>query len=391
MRITLLGAAGIQAQGVIRDLSTSPEVTEVVLCDLEKTKDVLEFRAKEWGENKARIQFVDATNPESLRTAVRGSKVTVNTIGHDFNLRVMDACYAEGNHYLDTGGMFHACRKQMLRDEQWREKGLTCILGMGSAPGITNVMAGYCANRLDTVEYIHLRDGIVNYAKSEFPLVLPYAAQSLLQEFNDSAYVFENGDWKEVPPRYGEEEIDFPQPVGKMKVSATIHSEVATVPVSFKSKGIKDMTFKLGLPPEFEQKLRFLAGIGFGLTKPIKVKNVEVSPRDYFIALAETFPKPTEKPADFKCLRVDAKGVKDGVATEISIEMMCYPYEPWNMKTGPYSVGVPLGITARMIGNGVITKKGCVGAEIGIPPEEFFQYCGKRDLHTKVMYKYPVA
>lgn len=391
MKITLLGGAGIQAQGVLRDLATSPEVTEVVLCDLEKTKEALELRAKEWGENKAKVQFVDAANPDSLRTAVKGSKVTINTIGHDFNLRVMDACYAEGSHYLDTGGLFHVARKQMLRDEQWREKGLICILGMGSAPGITNVMAGYCANRLDTVEYIHLRDGIVNYAKSEFPLVLPYAAQSLLQEFNDSAYVFENGDWKEVPPRYGEEEIDFPHPVGKMKVSATIHSEVATVPLSFKSKGIKDMTFKLGLPPEFEQKLRFLAGIGFGLTKPIKVKNVEVSPRDYFIALAETFPKLTGKPNDFKCLRVDAKGVKDGVVTEISIEMICYPYEPWNMKTGPYSVGVPCGITARMIGSGIVTKRGCVGAEIGIPPEEFFKYCGKRELHTKVIYKYPVA
>jgi len=386
MKITVLGAAGIQAQGTIRDLCTSPEVTEVVLADLEKTKEILEFRAKAWGENKARVQFTDATSPDSLRAAVRGSVATVNTIGHDFNLRVMDACLAEGSHYLDMGGLFHVCRKQMKHHEAWKAKGLTCVLGMGSAPGIVSVMAGYCAARLDTVEYIHLRDGIANHAKSDFPITIPYAAQTLLQEFKDPAYIFENGDWKEVQPfTEGGEVIDFPQPVGTMTVYPTIHSEVATVPLSFKSKGIKHMSFKLGLPPDFEQKMRFLTGIGFANTEPLKIKGALISPREYFVTLAETFPKPKPgKLADYKCLRVDAKGTKDGEVVEIRTEMMCYPYEPWNMKTGPFSVGVPCGITARLLGAGLIKERGCVAPELCVPPEIFFEYCARRDMHTKV-------
>lgn len=391
MRITILGAAGIQAQGVIRDLCTSPEVTEVVLADLEKLKDVLVFRAKEWGENKAKVQLVDARDPESLKTAIRGSRVTANCIGHDFNLRVMDACLAEGSHYLDTGGLFHVARMQMLRNAEWKTKGLSAILGMGSAPGIVSVMAGYCAARLDTIEYIYLRDGIANYTKSDFPLVIPYAAQTLLQEFTDTAYVFENGEWKEVAPFTLGEIIDFPQPVGTMTVYPTIHSEVATVPVSFKSKGIRHMSFKLGLPADFEQKMRFLSGIGFGSIKPLKVKGTEIAPRDYFAALAETFPKPTGKPADYKCLRVDAKGTKDGEEVELRTEMMCSPYESWNMKTGPFSVGVPVGITARLLGLGAITELGCVAPEIAVPPETFFEYCAKRNMHTRVTITKPIA
>lgn len=391
MRITVMGAAGVQAQGVIRDLCSSPEVKEVVLADLEKLKDVLAFRAKEWGEGKAKVQFTDATNPESLKAAVRGSKVTTNCIGHDFNLRVMDACIAEGSHYLDMGGLFHVARKQMLRDAEWKAKGLTCILGMGSAPGIVSVMAGYCAARLDKIEYIYLRDGIANYAKSDFPITIPYAAQTLLQEFTDPAYIFENGDWKEVQPFTLGEVIDFPQPVGTMTVYPTIHSEVATVPVAFKAKGIQHMNFKLGLPADFEQKMRFLSGIGFGSTKPLKVKGAEISPRDYFVALAETFPKPTGKPADYKCLRVDAKGTKGGEEIEIRTEMMCSPYEPWNMKTGPFTVGGPVGITARLLGAGIVTERGCIGPEIGVPPEKFFEYCAKRGLHTKVTITRPIA
>ena len=391
MKITVLGAAGIQSQGVIRDLCSSPEVTEVVLADLKRLTDGLALRQKEWGNGKAKVQPVDAANPESLKNAVRGSKVTTNCIGHDFNLRIMDACLVEGSHYLDMGGLFHVARKQMLRHDEWKAKGLTCILGMGSAPGITNVMAGYCAARLDTIEYIHLRDGIANYAKSDFPLTIPYAPQTLLQEFTDTAYIFENGDWKETQPFTQGEVVDFPQPVGTMTIYPTLHSEVATIPVSFKPKGIKHMSFKLGLPADFEQKMRFLAGIGFGSMKPLTVKGAEIAPRDYFVALSETFPKPTGKPADYKCLRVDAKGTKDGEDVEIRTEMMCSPYEPWNMKTGPFSVGVPVGITARMLGSNIIKERGCVAPEIAVPPEIFFSYCAKRHLHTKVTITKPIA
>jgi saccharopine dehydrogenase-like NADP-dependent oxidoreductase len=391
MRIAIVGAAGTQAQGVIRDLCTSPGVTEVVLVDLEKSKDVLASRQHAWGEGKASIRIADAADPTSLRAAIRGAKVTANCVGHDFNLRVMEACLAEGSHYLDTGGLFHVCRKQMQLDLQWKQAGLTAILGMGSAPGIVSVMAGYCGHYLDTVEYIYLRDGIANYAKSDFPITIPYAPQTLLQEFTDPAYIFENGEWQEVPPFSLGETIDFPQPVGTMTVYPTLHSEVATVPVSFKAKGIKHMSFKLGLPADFEQKMRFLAGIGFGATTPLCVKGAKIAPRDYFVALAETFPKPTGKPADYKCLRVDARGTKSGDDIEMRLEMMCSPCEAWNMKTGPYSVGVPVGITARMLGTGIITERGCVAPELGVPAETFFTFCGKRDMHTKVIIAKPLA
>jgi len=51
MKITVLGAAGKMAPGVIRDLAEAPEVNEIVLADLESTKQVLEQRASDWGNN----------------------------------------------------------------------------------------------------------------------------------------------------------------------------------------------------------------------------------------------------------------------------------------------------------------------------------------------------
>jgi saccharopine dehydrogenase-like NADP-dependent oxidoreductase len=388
MKITVLGAAGKMAPGVIRDLAEAPEVKEIVLVDLESTRTVLEQRANEWGNNKATTIFADITDSESLRAAIRGSNALANCTIYYFNLQVMEACLAEGVHYVDMGGLFHVARKQMPLSDQWRAKHLTAVLGMGSAPGIVNVMSRYAVDRLDTVDSIHIRDGIVNRAKSDTPLAIPYALRTLLDEFIMNPYIFENGDWREVRPFSGAEEIDFPPPVGTQTVCCTLHSEEATIPATFKSKGLKQMTFKLALPKAFDEKLRFLVALGLGSKEPVQVGDAAVSPRDFLVAVTDRLPKSAAKPADHKVLRVDVGGEKDGQLREIRVEMICNPHTPWNMGTGPHSVGVPVGVTCRMLGSGIITRRGALPAEACVPPEPFFKLLAERNLHTTVMFKH---
>jgi saccharopine dehydrogenase-like NADP-dependent oxidoreductase len=391
MKIAVLGAAGKMAPGVIRDLADSPEVNEIFMIDLEKTKTILEQRAKEWGKAKARIVFADLNDPDVVRKAIRGVSALANCTVYLFNLQVMGACLAEGVHYVDMGGLFHVCRKQMKLHENWKEKGLTAVLGMGSAPGIVNVMSRYAVDMLDTVECILIRDGIVNFTKTDTPLTIPYALGTLLDEFIMNPFVFEDGEWKEVSPFYGAEVIDFPPPVGPQTVYCTLHSEEATIPVTFKSKGLKHMSFKLALPEAFEKKLRFLVELGMGSKEMIDVKGISISPRDFIIALTDRLPRPTAKPDDHKVLRVDVAGNKAERKMEIRMEMICNPYEPWGMATGPHSVGVPVGITCRLLGSGEIKERGCVPAEVCVPPEPFFKKLAERNLCTTVMVRHAVV
>ena len=60
---------------------------------------------------------------------------------------------------MDMGGLFHVTRKQMPLSDQWKAQGLTAVLGMGSAPGIVNVMSRYAVDLLDSVESIHMNPG----------------------------------------------------------------------------------------------------------------------------------------------------------------------------------------------------------------------------------------
>jgi saccharopine dehydrogenase-like NADP-dependent oxidoreductase len=391
MKITVLGAAGKMATGTIRDLAESPEVTEMVLVDLKQYKHLVEGRAKNWGNNKASVVSADINDADNFRAAIRGSAALANCTTHHLNLKVMDACQAENVNYVDMGGLFHVAKKQLQLNSRWREKGLTAVLGMGSAPGIVNVMSRYAVDMLDRVESIYIRDGIVNLAKMDTPLAIPYALGTLLDEFMMNAFIFEDGDLKEVAPFYGGEVIDFPEPVGSQTVYCTIHSEEITIPTTFKSKGLKHMSFKLALPKAFEEKLRFLVDLGLGAKDSIEVNGSPVVPRDFLIALSQKLPKPTSKPNDHKVLRVDVSGEKNGQKREIRLEMICHPYDRWEMGTGIHSVGVPVGVTSRLLARGEITEKGALPAEACVPPKPFFKLLAERNLTASVMVKHDIT
>lgn len=385
MIVTVFGAAGKMARGAIRDLAEAPEVTKIVLADRGETRSFLEQRAAEWCGNKATVALVELEQTGECRRAIRGSAALINCTPYYFNLSIMDLCLAEGVHYVDMGGLFHVCRKQMAQDGAWKRKGLTAVLGMGSAPGIVNVMSRVAVDQLDRVESIRITDGIVNFAPSTGPLAVPYALSTIMDEFTMNPFVFDDGDWKEMRPFAGEEVIDFPPPVGTQTVYCMLHSEVATLPISFRDKGLRHVSFKLALPKAFQERLRFLVDLGFGSKEPLEVGGTAVTPRDMLIRLTDRLsPPPPSKPDDHKVLRVDVVGDQDGHRQEIRCEMICHPYEPWGMATGPHTVGAPCGVVARLLGSDAITERGALPAEACVPPGPFFRALSERGMHATV-------
>ena len=67
----------------------------------------------------------------------------------------MRAALASGTHYLDLGGLFHVTRQQLKLHAAFRRAGLLGLLGMGAAPGTTNLLARLSADELDGVREIH--------------------------------------------------------------------------------------------------------------------------------------------------------------------------------------------------------------------------------------------
>ena len=98
-------------------------------------------------------------------------------------------------------GAVHRPRRALPRQPQAvrarttrsRAAGVPALLGMGSTPGITNAMAGAMARGLDRVDEIHVRVGCLDRAAPRGPLPIPYALDTVLDEFALEPYVVEGG------------------------------------------------------------------------------------------------------------------------------------------------------------------------------------------------------
>ena len=136
--VAVLGAGGTIAPALVRDLAESDEVASLLLLDLDG--DRAEAVGAEHGEGKATARVL-AGGGQELRAAIAGRDVLVNAASYRVNLDAMRACLSAGCHYLDLGGLYRMTGRQLELDAEFRAAGLVAIVGIGSSPGTTNLMA----------------------------------------------------------------------------------------------------------------------------------------------------------------------------------------------------------------------------------------------------------
>ena len=180
MKIIVLGGAGKMGCIAVQDLAGDRRVDEVIIAD----RDLAQARtvAEIINSPKVSICQVDVTDHDALVGMLKGADACLNATVYYFNLQVMEACLEAGVPYTDMGGLFHTTRKQLELSERFAEAGLSAVLGMGSAPGMPNVQARYAADRLDTIEYIRIYDGIMPPPPDA--VYFPYAVPTIVDELS---------------------------------------------------------------------------------------------------------------------------------------------------------------------------------------------------------------
>jgi lysine 6-dehydrogenase len=367
MKIAVLGAAGAMAQVVVRDLLEFVPDVAVTAADR---------RPVEHPDPRVRFAEADVTDEAATARLLAGHDAVLNCVTYYFNVPVMRAALAARVPYADLGGLYHGSVKQFALHDDFRRAGVTALLGMGSTPGITNVMAGALASGLDAVESVHVRVGCVDRSASG-PLPVPYALDTVLDEFSLEPMVFEAGAARAVPPMSGAETIDFPEPVGRAEAIYTLHSEVAMFPRSF--PGLRDASFKVAFEPAFVAKVRFLVELGFASREKL---DGAASPRETLLAVAARQPQPSGAPNDADHLRVTLAGRGDGRAVRRQGDLTVTPHDRWGVAAGALDTGVPLSIAGQLLASHAIAEPGVLCPETSVPHELFFEMLERRGLRV---------
>jgi len=310
MKILIVGT-GAQGSVIATEMVKNPEVSEIRLSDINLEK--AERLAERLKSEKVRTHRVDANRIDDVMRAAREVNVIVNTTtwNDQFNLNIMEAALNVGAHYQDLASY---PPKQLALSDRWKEAELTALIDTGVSPGFTNVLAAQAADKLDRVEEIRIRlwGGVESKEPASF-----WSPETAWMDMVDEPIVYENGEYKKVPPFSGEEVYNFPDPVGPQTVFWHSHEEPETLP-RFIGKGVKYVDFKMG-GPDFPLA-KTIVKLGLMNDEPVDVKGVKVAPRDVFLALVPPTPSMEEVERMVKagmismeaCCAVDVKGQKEG-------------------------------------------------------------------------------
>jgi lysine 6-dehydrogenase len=365
--VAVVGAAGIIGPAIVAALAEHDAVERILVLDMNEagTHEV----AERHGGGKATGGRLDITDRERTGAALAGVDVLVNSAAYRVNLPAMEAALAAGAHYLDLGGLFHVTLEQLELDARFREAGLLAVLGMGSTPGKTNVMATRAVELLgDEVERIVVGAAGRDPDPPAGPLVAPYALETILDELSMPTPVVRDGEVVYVPPMSEAGTVEFGPPAGPAETIYTIHSEQATFPQSF---GAANVSFQLSLNPVFLDRIRFLAELGLAATEPVDVRGMRVTPRHVLLALMAQLPKASPSHHAFGIHRIEAHGREGGLAI---VECVTSAVDRLDFGGGVLSTACPPAVVADMICRGELAAHtGVLASERCVPYGPLFE------------------
>jgi len=250
--------------------------------------------------------------------------------------------------------------KQLELHDEFEKAGLIAVLGIGSAPGKTNLMALAAVRRLGgTARAVHVaaagRD-------PEAPpgLSLPYALRTLIDELTLPPVVIRDGRAGEVEPLSDGGVLDYGDPIGLAQTIYTLHSEPRTFPESF---GCSEASFRLSLSPALMERLREL---------------VDASPEEVEAAQASA------QPASPKTYSVHVADATAADGRFVRVACITRPLEGWRLGGGVVSTASPAAATVRLLARGQIEARGALPPERCIEPDDMFPELERRGCEFRV-------
>ena len=325
MRILLIGAGGVgsafAAIAARRDFFDT-----IVIADYDYDRAV---RAAEDDPRFAAAQ-VDASSAASVAELCGEHRIThvMNAVDPIFNMPIFDGAFKAGADYLDMAMSLSRPHPDApyektglkLGDDQfavaddWKAAGRLALVGIGVEPGLSDVFARYAADHLfSEIDELGTRDGAnltVTDDDGNEIFAPSFSMWTTIEECLNPPVIWQDGEWHTTAPFSEPEIFDFPEGIGPVECVNVEHEEVLLMPRWIEAKRV---TFKYGLGDEFINILKVLHTLGLDRTEKVRVKGVEVSPRD---VVAAVLPDPATIGARMKgktCagLWVTGKG-KDG-------------------------------------------------------------------------------
>ena len=268
----------------------------MVLTDVDPAR--AQAAADRTGDPRFAAAAVDASDPAAIAALARAESADaiLNAVDPRFNPAIFEAAFEAGCTYLDMAMTLsepHPERPyeeagvklgdaQFEAAERWSEAGRLALVGIGVEPGLSDVFARYARDELfSEIDEIGVRDG-ANLVVDGYDFAPTFSIWTTIEECLNPPVIWERGrGWYTTEPFSEPEVFDFPEGIGPVECVNVEHEEVLLIPRWIDCNRV---TFKYGLGEEFIDVLRTLHKLGLDSKEPVRVRGVEVAPRDVVAA-----------------------------------------------------------------------------------------------------------
>jgi lysine 6-dehydrogenase len=355
MKAIILGA-GLVGGPMAIDLAADSRF-EVTIADRDQgTLDALNCR------NDITLIRKDLADPADVTSLVSEYDIVINAVPGFMGYRTLKAIIEAEKDVIDIAFF---PEEPFDLDPLAREKGVTAIMDCGVAPGMSNVLSGYAHNILDETDTILIYvGGLPEIRQWPWEYKAVFSPIDVIEEYTRPARYVENGVMVVRPALSDPELIEFPR-IGSLE--AFNSDGLRTLGTTLNARNMKEKTLRY---PGHIQKMAVLRETGFFSQEEIEINGTRIRPLDFTSKLLFPKWKLEEGEIDITVMRVIVEGIGDGKNLRYTWDL----YDRLDESTGIHSMARTTGYTAtmaaRMVADGLFTKKGVSPPEIiGLQPE----------------------
>ena len=343
-KVVVLGA-GMVGAAIARDLADDAGLRVDVADVRPESLERVAQRSTRIGKVRA-----DLGNPDAVRRLVAGYDLVVGALPSVIGFETVRTVIEAGRDLVDISFM---PENALSLDALARERGVTAVVDCGVAPGLSNMMCGLAASRLEPCERVEIYVGGLPVARHwPFDYKAGFAPWDVLEEYTRPARLVEHGQIVVKEPLSEPELLEFPG-VGTLEAFNT--DGLRSLAYTLKAPFMKEKTLRW---PGHAELMRVLKNTGFFSLEPLDVGGQKVRPRDVTAALL--FPRWTfeEGEADLTVMRVRLEGRENGAHVAYAWDFVDRFHEGTGLRSMSRSTGYVATSVARLVARGGFRRPG---------------------------------
>jgi len=348
MKILVLGA-GLVGGPMAIDLAKDGEF-EVTSAD--KNPEAL---ARLASCDNINTVVADLDNEHTIKLLCEGKDIVVSAVPGFMGFRTLSRLIDCRKNVIDIAFF----PEDMLDlNEKALANGVTVICDIGVAPGMSNILIGYGASLLDTLDKgITYVGGLPVVRTWPYEYKAVFSPIDVIEEYTRPARYIENGQMVIREALSDPELINFP---GIGTLEAFNSDGLRTLASTIKGNYLIEKTLRY---KGHIEKMAVLRDTGFFGKKPIEINGTLISPLEFTAKLLFPKWKLEDGEEDITIMRVITEGLKNGKRIRYQWDL----FDKYDAETGIHSMARTTGYTAtmavRLLAKGLFHKPGVSAPE----------------------------